>query len=106
MFALNPSYLSIYSSKSQQGLLTSGSAQLFAFLPPQTFQNSDEMKDWEQKADESMKFQLDRMTETTLKEGLKKQYELSKRWFKDPNQAQAEYVMYYFHPMSELIFSL
>ena len=70
--------------------MSSVPAQIFAFLPSKAFGNTSDVSRWQEKADTYAVVDSNALVEPTLRQGLQKQYELQKRWFADPKQAQAE----------------
>lgn len=77
-------------SETQQGLMSSVPAQIFAFLPAKAFGSDTDISRWQEKADTYSVVESTALIEPTLKQGLQKQYKFQKRWFTDPEQAQAE----------------
>ncbi|TFK31425.1 alcohol oxidase [Crucibulum laeve] len=76
--------------KEQKGFMSSVAAPAYLFLAAQHIGTESDVNTWQAKADASTTKDIAANVLPDLAKGLQKQYDLQKRWFLDPNHAQAE----------------
>lgn len=79
-------------SKSHKGLFATVSAVAFLFASAENLGTKEKVAAWQAQADVHSTKAMAATSIPALKEGLKKQYDLHRRWFSDNAHPQAEYV--------------
>ncbi|KAF9461114.1 alcohol oxidase [Collybia nuda] len=79
--------------KTQEGLFTTSAAVGFLFASAEQIGSKDKVSQWQAQADVHSAKAMAAISDPTLKEGLKKQYDIQKRWFSDVEQPQAEIIL-------------